>query len=115
MPQCYGNCKHYSLGFCKKYEKQILVSQNPFHRGIKFHPFDYMSLYYQKNQTDLTHLINIADKYLTTDIAKNIVVYYKKYNKLSYKQRKVLINQILYCYEDKPVPSVNEIWCQIEG
>ena len=105
MPTCQKWCKHYNeaYGFCEKYKQSIPVSRNPLHYGLRLHPLDYVELYFRKNENDgIDHLVELADKFLTSNIDKGIVKYYRTYGRLSYKQRKVLAGHILYCAEEKP-------------
>lgn len=91
MPRCYKNCKHYYLGFCTKYKKEILVSKNLAHYGLLLHPLDYLTLYYNYNQKDIEHLIISAEKYLTDNKSKSICRYYRQKGYITFKQRKVIM------------------------
>ena len=100
MTRCYNNCKHRCLNFCNKYGERILVSKVFVHYGISFHPLDYLSLYYAQTD-DIEHLIKIAEKYSDETSSKNICKQYRNTGKITHKQRKLLVYNILNCYEDK--------------
>ena len=101
MTRCYNNCKHRCFNFCEKYGERILVSTVSGHSGLSFHPLHYLSLYYT-NSNDLEHLIKIAEKYSTKTSSKNICEQYRKTSKITNKQRKLLVYNILNnCYEDR--------------
>lgn len=100
MPWC-DDCKYFSVGICKKYDKLLHRSSNACHSGFSIHPFDYVRLYYDKREEDIKHLMEIANKYLTSDTAKSICKQYKENGDITFKQRKVIISQILNCYEQR--------------
>ena len=102
MSRCYKTCKHNYWNFCTKYNESILVSTNPLHYGLLLHPLDYLTLYYQYDQKDLTYLIDVASKFLKDDVSKNILQQYKNKEYISFKQRKYLVYNLLNCcYEDE--------------
>ena len=114
MSICHKCCDHYYLGFCSKYNKPILVSRNPAHLGLLIHPLDYLSIYYNYDKKDVSHLIEIANKYLTDDVSKSICKQYEKKGYITYKQRKCLVYNILHCYEEKPREYGNITFVQVE-
>lgn len=98
------SCAHYysSLGFCSKYEKQIIVSRNLLHYSLLIHPLDCLTIYYDTNyKKDIEHLIELSEKYLKDGTSKSICLYYRKNGYISYKQRKFLLYKIFDCYELK--------------
>lgn len=103
MARCYECCKHYYIfGFCEKYGELVRKSSNIYHYGLPLHPLDFLELYYSPHLTpDVSHLMQYAEKYLEDDISKNIVQQYKSKGKISVKQRKYLVYNLLHCYEDK--------------
>lgn len=118
---CYHTCKHYkNWGYCDKFDKSV--------KG-NLHPFYYESCYYtQKDEDgpvridDLSDFVNFVEKYLDKNnkLAVDIIAYYRKHNKLSFKQRRVLAGTIFHCYEEKPPENMNKkkdldvLCCQVE-
>lgn len=103
MARCYRSCKHYYIyGFCGKYNEIVRRSNNFCHYGLPLHPLDFLELYYSPHHTpDVSHLMQYAEKFLEDDVSKNIVQQYKSKGKISYKQRKYLVYNLMHCYEDK--------------
>lgn len=103
MARCYENCKHnWCNVHCRKYNETILTSRNPFHRGLLIHPLEWLSMYYYREVNgDISHLIDIAEKFSEDDTSKSIVEQYKKKGYISYKQRKFLLWKLLNCFEGK--------------
>ena len=101
MAICYKFCKHNSWGFCSKYNESILVSRNPAHYGLLIHPLDYLELYYKYDAKDIPFLIKIANKYLEDEVSQNILQQYKRKGYITYKQRKLLVYNLLHCCEEE--------------
>jgi hypothetical protein len=102
MSRCYKCCDHYHLGFCIKYNESIIVSRNPAHLGLLIHPLHYLSLYYNYDKKDVSHLIDVANKYLNDNVSKSVCKQYEQKGYVTYKQRKYLIYNILHCCEETP-------------
>jgi hypothetical protein len=117
MARCYKNCKYRSSYFCTKYGEPIQISKNMCHPGLNLHPLDYLSLYY-KDSSDIEHLIEVAEKYSDEPSSKNICKQYRETGKITYKQRKLLVYNILNCYEseDDNYHSIGNdgLMCQVE-
>jgi hypothetical protein len=103
MARCWKCCKYYNiLGYCEKYNEILHTSKNIAHPGLPLHPLDFLELYYSEHHTpDPTHLIEYAEKFLKDTTARDIINYYKTKNKVTSKQRKYLVYNLLHCYEDK--------------
>lgn len=103
MSRCYKNCKYNWCNVsCRKYNEPILISRSPFHRGLLLHPLQYLSMYYRYENNDITHLIDVAEKFSDDDVSKNIIKQYKQKGYISFKQRKFLIYKLLNrCFECK--------------
>lgn len=71
-------------------------------------------LYYNYDKKDISHLIEIANKYLTDDVSKSICKQYEKKGYITYKQRKCLVYNILHCCEEKPKEYGNITFVQVE-
>ena len=81
MAICYRCCKHLSsFGFCDKYNSFVIISKNPAHPGLRMHPLDYLSVFYDyyKKPEDIQYLIDIAEKFQTDETSKNICEQYRK-------------------------------------
>ena len=66
---------------------------------------------------DIADIVKVAENYLTDELSKSIVSYYKKHSKLSFRQRKHLVWKLLNdCYEPKKPKEVTleEGFIQIE-
>ena len=100
MTRCYKSCKYNVMGVCQKYGEFIHKSVNAGHYGLLFHPLDYLNLYYKREENDVGHLMEIANKFLTDDASKNICRQYKEKGYISFKQRKLLVYKLLNCYEE---------------
>ena len=115
MSRCYNHCKHKFGAFCNKYEAKILVSKNPFHYGLLLHPLEYLTLYYNYEEKDIEHLIEIAEKYLTDDTSKSICNFYRRRGYITFRQRKLLLHQFFNCDEEKKIDyDDDEPFCQVE-
>lgn len=114
MSICHKCCDHYYMGFCTKYNEQILVSRNPAHLGLLIHPLHYFSLYYDNDEKDVSHLIDTASKYLQDEVSQSICQQYKNKGYITYKQRKCLVYNILHCCEEKPREYGNITFVQVE-
>ena len=103
MARCYRHCKYNSCDwYCRKYNERILTSKNPFHYGMLIHPLEYLSMFYYRDVNwEISHLIEIAEKYANDDVSKSIINQYKKKGYITYKQRKCLVYNLLHCYEGK--------------
>lgn len=117
MVRCYKNCKYRSVNFCTKYGEPIQISKNICHPGLNIHPLDYLSLYYT-DSSDIEHLIEAAEKYSDEPSSKNICKQYRDTGKITYKQRKLLVYNLLHCAEDRyPAYGLIEnegLACQVE-
>ena len=103
MSRCYKTCKYnFCDRYCTKYDELILTSRSMFHYGLLLHPLEHLSLYYNYDQKDIKHLIEMADKFAADDASKNIVKQYNQKGFISFKQRKFLIYHLLNCcYEEQ--------------
>ena len=112
--RCSKSCKHNIGGFCIKYNEEILESKNPYHPGLLIHPLRYLNLYYRIEEQEVSHLIDLAKRYLNDDVSKSICSYYEQKGQISYKQRKMLLYKIFDCYEEKERPQNDFVFCQVE-
>jgi hypothetical protein len=97
--RCYKCCKYFSeeLGYwCNKFNTKIIVSHNIAHYGLLIHPRD--SIDWFEDWTN-EQLIDFCKKCQCSEITEKIITYYTKYQRLSEKQRKYLIYNIMDCYE----------------
>lgn len=99
MARCYKTCKYNICGFCRKYHEIIHTSKVIGHYGMPIHPLEYLDTYYKSDQ-DIEHLINVAEEFMTDDIAKSICQQFRSRGSISYKQRRYLVYNILHCAED---------------
>lgn len=121
--RCYNSCRHYvdffGCGYCKKYDLQVGKNM--------IHPFWYFQYYrtqeYENgpiliSSNDILNFVNLVEKYIDKDneLALNIINYYRKYHRLSFKQRKALAEMIFHCYDEKPTEdiSVSGLCYQVE-
>lgn len=121
MIRCYKDCEHFDIyGYCRKYHK-IIRSYN----GLYEHPLSFFRIYFQEDtdgpvritNDDIADIVKVAENYLTDELSKSIVSYYKKHSKLSFRQRKHLVWKLLNdCYEPKKPKEVTleEGFIQIE-
>lgn len=100
---CYKDCKFNYYGFCTRYNEEILVSTHPLSKGLLIHPYYYLTTYYDKNPNQNTQfLIEVAQKYSSDEVVKNICEYYNKKNYISLKQQKYIVYSLLNnCFEQK--------------
>lgn len=98
MARCYRGCIHFIEGvnYCDKYKMLI------HNFGTLLHPFDFLSIYYDESDNDDLHgLIDLAERFLTDEASRNICTKYRRSGKISFPQRKLLIYNLLHCYEEK--------------
>lgn len=98
MSRCYKCCKHFieDVNYCDKYKMLI------HNYGVLLHPFDYLSIYYDKSDNnDLHSLVNLAEKFLNDKASENICAKYRRDRKISFSQQKLLAYNLLHCYEEK--------------
>lgn len=99
MARCYETCKYNVCGFCRKYHEFIHTSKVVGHCGMPIHPLEYLETYY-RSDSDIAHLIEVAEEFLSDEVAKNICQQFRYKGYITYKQRKYLVYDILHCAED---------------
>ena len=102
MARCYKRCKYnFCDVYCEKYDERIFTSNNPYNYGMLIHPLQYLSTFYHRDVNwEISHLVEIAEKFADDDVSKSIIAWYKKKGYITYKQRKCLVAKLLNCYED---------------
>lgn len=101
MSRCYKGCKHYSHGWCTKYDEHIIVSQSPWHPELLVHPLESLSMYYKEDNDDIYDLMDLAERYLDDEVSESICNLFVRIGQISFKQRKLLVYKLLNCYEEK--------------
>lgn len=114
MPICdYRHCKHYSCGYCAKFDELVPMCHTyPFTR---FHPLDYLTLYYNESQKyDISKLITLVEKHLTDYISKSICNYYRRKGYITRKQKRLLLHNIFHCSENDTTEESDYYFTQVE-